>query len=149
MHFRQKVYNSYLEMLQLKINVLQQALEELKEGLQSETKSTAGDKYETGRAMVHMEQENLNLQLNTLHAQKAALEHLDANHYTGRIMTGSLVRTSKGYLFPGVALGKLIVDGVPVFALSPTAPLGLQLMGLAVGDEARIHKEVYIIEEIL
>lgn len=149
MTFKQKIYDSYRLMLGQKIEALQQALEELKEGLQSETKSTAGDKYETGRAMVHMEQENLGQQLNALHVQKAALEHLDADHYTGRIIAGSLVRTSKGYLFPGVALGKLIVDDIPVFALSPTAPLGLQLMGLTVGDQTGIRKEIYIIEEIL
>lgn len=149
MNFRQKVYNSYMELLRSKITILQQSLEELKEGLQSETKSTAGDKYETGRAMVHIEQENLGRQLSTLQAQKAALEHIDTTLYTGKIIAGSLVRTNKGYLFPGVALGKLMVDDIAIFALSPAAPLGIQLMGLAVGEQAGMNKEVYIIEEIL
>lgn len=149
MEFRRKVYNSYAELLQTKIEALQQTMAGLKEGLQSETKSTAGDKYETGRAMVHMEQENLGRQLNALLDQKVALEHIDITAYTGRIIPGSLVRTNKGYLFPGVALGKLVVDDIPVFALSPAAPLGLQLMGLTTGDTATIQKVTYIIEEIV
>jgi hypothetical protein len=149
MNLRQKVYHGYMEMLYTKIELLQQQIAELKEGLQSETKSTAGDKYETGRAMIHIEQENLGRQLSTIREQQTALEHIDIERYTGKIIAGSLVRTNKGYLFPGVALGKLLVDGIPVFALSPAAPLGLQLMGLGVGGRATINKEEYTIEEIL
>lgn len=149
MNLRQKVYHGYMEMLYTKIELLLQKVTELKEGLQSETKSTAGDKYETGRAMIHIEQENLSRQLNTLREQQAALKHIDIDLYTGTIIAGSLVRTNKGYLFPGVALGKLLVDDIPVFALSPAAPLGLQLMGLGIGGQARVNKEVYTIEEIL
>lgn len=149
MNLRQKVYHGYMELLSTKVELLLQKIAELKEGLQSETKSTAGDKYETGRAMIHIEQENLGRHLSALREQRAALEHIDIELYTGKIIAGSLVRTNKGYLFPGVALGKLLVDDIPVFALSPAAPLGLQLMGLGVGGRATINKEVYTIEEIL
>lgn len=123
-------------------------MEELSTGLQSETKSTAGDKYETGRAMIHIEQENLGRQLATLSEQQAALAHIDINAYTGAIIAGSLVLTSQGYLFPGVALGKLVVDGVQVFALSPAAPLGLVLMGKNSGDTFRFRNTEYIIEAV-
>ncbi len=119
MNFRQKVYARYMDLLRQKIDSVLQALNELREGLQSETKSTAGDKYETGRAMVHIEQENLGRQLQALQAQMAALEQIDTAAYTGKVIAGSLVRTNKGYFFPGVALGKLAIDDIPVFALSP------------------------------
>ncbi len=149
MDFRRKVYAAYQDQIQSRINTLQTALEELKISLQSETKSTAGDKYETGRAMVHIEQENLGRQLAALQEQQTALAHIDINAYTGTIIAGSLVHTSQGYLFPGVVLGKLVVDAVPVFALSPSAPLGLVLMGKTRGDTLTFRNTVYHIEAVL
>ena len=45
----------------------------LRESLESEQKSSAGDKHETGRAMVQLEQEKLGKQLHKL--QRRASKH--------------------------------------------------------------------------
>ena len=117
-------------MLETKINGLQQQLNDLKESTANETKSTAGDKYETARAMLQIEQDNTRRQLQETLEQQSIFTSIDISISSNEIIRGSLVKTNKGYLFISVALGKIIVDGITIIALSPQSPLGKQLMGL-------------------
>ncbi len=135
-------------MLETKINGLQQHLNDLKESTANETKSTAGDKYETARAMLQIEQDNTRRQLQEVLEQQSIFTAIDIAISSNEIIRGSLVKTNKGYLFISVALGKIMVDGTTVVALSPQSPLGKQLMGLRVNDAASINNLAYAIEEI-
>jgi len=47
-----------------------------------------------------------------------------------------------------VALGKAVVDGITVIALSPQSPLGQRLMGLKRGEIAAVNELKYVIEFI-
>ncbi|WP_118975849.1 hypothetical protein [Taibaiella koreensis] len=143
--FRQEVYEHVQHLLEQKIAAIQQHLDDLREGLKQETKSTAGDKYETGRAMIHIEQENTGRQLNTLLEQRTALEQLREQPAPGTAGPGSLVHTSKGYFFLSIALGKLEVAGHTVYALSPQSPLGSKLTGTAAGTEVVLNGNRYAI----
>lgn len=135
-------------MLETKINGLQKQLNDLKESTANETKSTAGDKYETARAMLQIEQDNTRRQLQEVLEQQSIFTTIDISINSNEIFRGSLVKTNKGYLFISVALGKITVDGIPVIALSPQSPLGKQLMGLRVNDTTSINNIAYTIEEI-
>lgn len=114
----------------------------------NETKSTAGDKHETALAMLQIEQENISRRLKTIADQKAAVESIDISSKHIAIGSGSLVKTDKGYLFLSVALGKVIVDNIPVIILSPQSPLGKKLMGLKRNDYTDINGTVYTVETI-
>ena len=149
MTFKQKIYNQFQQMLETKIHGLQQHLNDLKESTANETKSTAGDKYETARAMLQIEQDNTRRQLQEALEQLSIFASIDISISSNEIIRGSLVKTNKGYLFISVALGKTIVDGITVIALSPQSPLGKQLMGLRVNDATIINNISYAIEEIL
>jgi len=58
MSIKQKIYTHFLKMLNTNISILQKSLVDLKESSSNETKSTAGDKYETALAMLQIEQSN-------------------------------------------------------------------------------------------
>ena len=148
MTLKQKIYDHYLHLINEKINLLQQALADLKESGTNETKSTAGDKHETALAMLQIEQANTRAQLKVAQDQKAALEkiaHVQALH---SIVNGSLVKTNLGYLFLCTALGKAVVAGHTVITLSPQSPLGMQLMGLQKGATVIINSKQYLVESI-
>ena len=136
-------------MLETKISELQKQLNDLKESTANETKSTAGDKYETARAMLQIEQDNTRRQLQEVLEQQSIFTAIDIFINSKEIIRGSLVKTNKGYLFISVALGKIIVDGITIIALSPQSPLGKQLMGLQINNSTSINNIPYIIEEIL
>ena len=148
MTFKQKIHLHYLQLASGKVQHLQQVLADLKESGSNETKSTAGDKHETALAMLQIEQEQKREQLKEAQIQKAALEKIDATISAPIIVNGSLIKTNKGYLFMSVPLGKAVIDGVTVIALSSQSPLGRQLMGLAVGSNAVFNNNDYIIENI-
>ncbi|MBC7935047.1 MAG: hypothetical protein H7Y86_06775 [Rhizobacter sp.] len=148
MQLKQKVYHHYQQLLEDKISALQLVLDDLKESGASETKSTAGDKHETALAMVQIEQANKRAQMQELLSQKAILNKIDPAINTITIVTGSLVKSTSNYFFISVALGKSIVEGQNVIALSAQSPLGKILMGLKKGEGITFNQTQYIVEEI-
>ncbi|WP_462248835.1 hypothetical protein [Ferruginibacter sp.] len=148
MTFKQKIYSHYLQLINDKVQQLQKVLDDLKESGSNETKSTAGDKHETALAMLQIEQANTRGQMKEAIAQKDALEKINPSITAKIIVHGSLIKTNKGYLFLSIALGKAIVEGVHVIALSPLSPLGIKLMGLQAGDTTAINDNNYVIESI-
>lgn len=145
MTLKQKIYNHYLQVVHDKVSMLQKVLDDLKESGANETKSTAGDKHETALAMLQIEQANNRAQLQEVLNQQAALEKINPELSAAIVLNGSLVKTDRGYLFVSVALGKAMVDGVSVIALSPQSPLGQKLMGLRLGEVARVNSTSYFI----
>lgn len=149
MTFKEKIYENYFRLIEDKISLLQNNLAELKESSTNETKSTAGDKYETALAMLHIEQENTNHQLKEAMRQKILFSKIDPRVCTSKIINGSLVKTDRGHFFLSIALGKTTVDGITVIALSPDSPLGQKLIGLRESEAAEINNIRYTIEKIV
>ena len=145
---KQKIYNHYLQVINDNVKSLQNILADLKESGTNETKSTAGDKHETALAMLQIEQANVRSQLKEVLEQKSTLEKINPALSPASIVNGSLVKTNRGYLFMSVALGKAVVDGTTVIALSQQSPLGKLLMGLKEGGSTVINSNSYVIESI-
>lgn len=151
MTFKQKIYAHCLTLLNSKIQELENTLQELSASAASDTKSSAGDKHETARAMVQIEQENVGKQLNQALEQKSLIEKTASHLSRGQgqeVRPGSLVRTNKGYLYLSLALGKISIDGLTIMVISPQSPLGFKLMGLQVNGSATINGVQYIVQEV-
>jgi hypothetical protein len=148
MTFKQKVYGQYLQSINDKISLIRTMLSDLKESSSNETKSTAGDKHETALAMLQIEQKNVSQQLKEALDQKVLLEQINPAIIKPEAGSGALLKTNKGYLFLSIALGKIIVDGITIMAISTRSPLGQKLIGLRVNDTAEINAIEYVIESI-
>jgi hypothetical protein len=148
MTFKENVHKQCLHSVNEKIQLLKQALNDLKESASNETKSTAGDKHETALAMLQIEQANVGKQLDNMLSQKLLIEKITPTVKNKQISNGALVKTNQGYLFLSIALGKIIVAGVPVIALSAQSPLGKKLIGLTEGDSVALNEITYKIENI-
>jgi transcription elongation GreA/GreB family factor len=148
MTLKQQIHAHYLQLVNTKIQHLQQILADLKESGTNETKSTAGDKHETALAMLQIEQANTRAQLKEVLDQKAILEKINPGLTTVQIVNGSLVKTNRGWLYVSTALGKVSVANITVTALSPQSPLGIKLMGLKVSGITAVNNNEYIVESI-
>jgi hypothetical protein len=148
MNLKQKIFSHYLHLLDEKINAIQQVLNDLKESASNETKSTAGDKHETALAMLQIEQANTRAQLKEVQDMKAVFERIDPSLSSSIIVNGSLIKTNKGLFFLSVAMGKAVVDGHAVIALSSQSPLGSKLMGLRPGESAVMNNNIYLVEAV-
>jgi len=129
-----KIYNAILSILEGRIKGAQKAVDAAIESKLNETKSSAGDKYETGRAMMQKEQE-----MNEGKILKAVLliqqlKHAYKAETSAQISAGSLISTKIAYFFIGVGIGKLSIDESIVYAISVASPVGQNLLGLSEGE---------------
>lgn len=112
-----------------------EAMRELSSSLGSETKSSAGDKHETGRAMVQLEMEQAGQRVARCEAMKADLSRLNPQQSREVAGPGAVVVTDRAVLFIGPALGGFEVDGMgKAHAVSPEAPMALALRGARSGE---------------
>ncbi len=146
---KEKIHIACLNLIQQKIDELRSALDSAQEAGNNETKSSAGDKHETGRAMMQLEQEKLSKQLNEVLDQRSDLEKIDLNVRSETIRKGSLVKTNKGYFYMSVGLGKINIGTELVYAVSPQSPFGLKLGDLKVNDKILMNSLTYLIESII
>ena len=118
--------------LNTKIAALEQSVAQIRVARNNETKSSAGDKYETGRAMMQMEEDKVMAQLEQAQYQLKQLQHLPKTSGS-TISIGSLVKTNSGLYFIAVSLGKVAVSGQTIFCISTKAPLAQQMVGKTAG----------------
>ena len=102
-------------------------IESINQSKANETKSSAGDKYETGMAMLQMEEQKANVQLAKAKELQKTLSMIDAKESHDKVQLGSLIKTEKGYFFISVGLGKLNIENMDVFTLSMVSPIGMQM----------------------
>jgi transcription elongation GreA/GreB family factor len=135
-------------MLGQKLEELEANIQLLKESRDSDTKSSAGDKHETARAMVQIELEKSEVQLGKLLATQAELLRIHPQREFEKAEFGSLVITDQGNYFISVGMGKTDVDGVSYFAISPDSPLGKALKGKAVNDRVEFQNRIILIKAV-
>lgn len=143
---------SVLNALQTEVNsrvkALEKALDDSRTEMVSESKSTAGDKHETGRAMAQLEQEKLGRQVLNARELKVAIAQIKTDENHQEIQFGSLVKASNGVFFFSVGIGKLIVEDKSIFCLTMTSPLGNFLKGKSAGDSVQFNGNTISIEAI-
>lgn len=113
---------------------LQRSGASLQESLDSETKNTAGDKHETGRAMVQLEQEKLAQQVQELDRVKGVLKKIDITKKATKIALGSMVTTSLANYFISISCGTFTLEGKPVYCISMESPIAKLLVGKEAGE---------------
>ena len=131
-----------------KVIALKAELKALQESADQDTKSSVGDKYETGRAMVHLEQENVMRQYEEYEKLARILNNLKGNIVTETIEAGSLIITNLGAFFMSVGLGKVSLNQQDYFAIAPNSPIGVALLGKKKGDSIDLNGRHYIIQEV-
>ena len=120
--------------LKSKLDELENYAADLKHSLTSESKSTAGDKHDTGRAMIHLEQEKIQHQFHDLNLQLKQLHQVSTSKAGPMIGFGTLILTEKDVFLLGIGLGKQVVDGQMIYCVGTESPIGKLLLGKQQGD---------------
>ncbi|MBT9395216.1 3-oxoacyl-ACP synthase [Hymenobacter sp. NST-14] len=124
-----------LSYVQERLNAIQAAVNAAQESANSETKSSAGDKYETGRAMAQNERDRNLVQLQQARQLLAELQRINPDLPCEAVRPGALVSTSLGHFFVSISAGKLPLDGTDYFAVSAAAPVAAALSGKRAGEQ--------------
>ena len=124
-----------VEVLQNEVNAKQEFMENALAKLNdsSDTKSAAGDKYETGVEMVKQEQNKIMGQLNEIIKMKDALQRVSFEIHSA-VRVGSVIVLPQITLLLSVAFGKINYQNQEVLCISHQAPLAKLLIGKKAGD---------------
>ncbi|WP_010522678.1 GreA/GreB family elongation factor [Aquimarina agarivorans] len=131
---KQELYNQCAQFVLNKRNTIQRIIDEIHTSMTSESKSTAGDKHETGRAMLQLEREKAGNQLKEVERLEATLKKLQWDKSMELISLGSYVVTDTMRYYISISAGELLVDGTTVYAISMQSPIGQLLLGKKKGD---------------
>ena len=145
---KQVLYTLCREHVGKGIAAAQHAIDDAREAAAGETKSSAGDKYETAREMMQQEIDLNMSRLGELQKLKAVLDTIDPQHKGTSIGAGSVVTTNQGNNFIAISVGKLIVEGNTYYAWSAASPLGKKLVGLKKGDRLSFNGRDITIDDL-
>lgn len=114
----------------------------------NDTKSSMGDKYETGREMLQQEINNLQRQLNETLSQQNSVAKISSEPST-KVQNGALVKTNKGLFFVSVSIGEIAINGTKIMTVSEESPLVKAMFGMKVDAHFSINNINQVIEEII
>lgn len=113
----------------------------------NDTKSSMGDKYETGREMLQQEINNLQIQLNEVIKQRDFLKTISVKN-SEKAEKGALVKTEKGLFYISVSLGELLFENRKIICISPESPLAKAMNGKTKNDLFTVNNISQTILEI-
>ncbi len=146
---RQGIFDGLCAELDQNLKNRRDHLHSLRESLGSETKSSAGDKHETGRAMIHSEQARVQDSVNRLEGMLSKLRQYAA--VIGpiqRVSPGALVETTGPWVLVGVPMGKVQLPDALVLCVGAEAPLAQQWHGAQPGDQVVLGSQQLTIQAI-
>ena len=149
MYLKEKLHKQCQDALNQHLEVIKSTISDIQNSLQSETKSTAGDKHETGRAMLQLEREKAGNQLAELQKQIGILHKINPEMSYSKVALGSLVKTTVSNYFIGVSVGEITIENETFYAISLSTPIGQLLVSKGVGDDIQFRMQKFTITDIL
>lgn len=116
-----------------------------KESRDSDTKSSAGDKFETGREMMQREMDKWSARIDQNAISLNKLNRIADLPASTVVSEGSLVETDQETYYISIGYGKI----ESVYAISIESPLGVELKGKKVGDCVEMRGRIITIKSIL
>lgn len=142
-----RVHELCIELVKDKIKLIDDLYLSNQNALDSSTKSSAGDKHETSRAMIHLDQEKLSSQLLELNKSLRILSQINIVENSS-VKMGTLFKTDHSIYYISIGLGKVSLNGINVFVMSPVSPLSQKLIGLkkhnSIEFNGTIHNILFI-----
>lgn len=147
---KEELYQLCLEFIERRIETAKTALEQARESSNDDTKSSAGDKYETSREMMQQEIDRNKRLLMDAEDNMRVLKSIELHtEKFEQVMHGSLVETSQGWFYISVSAGHLVAKGKDVFAISPVSPIGKLLTGKKRGETFSFNGKEYKVEALV
>ncbi len=128
------MHDHCLHIVGKRLDAINENLKSLQESKSNETKSSAGDRYETGRAMIQNQEELYKRQQVQTRNILDNLLNINPEKTCQKVENGALVLLPMGMVYIGAGMGKLEVDGHSFFALSLASPLGQAIRWKQPGD---------------
>lgn len=145
---KEKLYKACEVKITQRIDNIQQRLESIKESIKNETKSSVGDKHETGRVMMQLEAENTKAQFASALQTKKFLSSIDYSTTFHTAQKGSLVVTNQTNYYIAIGIGKVVLENKVYYCISQDSPIAKKLRGKKAGDAIDFNGRKITLKEI-
>jgi len=146
---KRQLYEHCMEIVAATIANARQAIEAIRADMAGETKSSAGDKYETAREMLQQDVNQYLSMISVAQEQQSVLARIKTDLITEIIIPGSLVHTNAGSYYIAISGGKISMEGKEFRLISAVSPIGVLLMGKKPGDTLALNGKTIQIDSIL
>jgi hypothetical protein len=146
--FKNKLKLAARQIIDQRIAAAKTLINNAQEAANSEEKSSAGDKYETARAMSQLEKEMHSKQLAQQLKELALLHEVKTDVIYTRVLPGACIECAGTVFFIAAGLGKQTIDEQLIIFLSPLAPLAKALQNKKAGDLFLFNGKDVIIDAV-
>ncbi len=146
---REKLLAKCADYVEERVSRLQSSIKDLEHDLGNETKSSAGDKYETSREMMNTEINKLQNQLQSFKKLKEVLAVIENRKASTTVQLGSIVKTSAANYFISIPVGEIMVEEEKFYAIGLNSPIGKLLLGKQDGEKFIFQQKEFSIKKIL
>lgn len=146
--FKKEVYLHCIDIIENRIKTITKNLEQLMDSKQNETKSSAGDKYETGMAMLQNEEDLYKRQFADTSKTLEQLKNINVSKLCEAVEPGAMVLLPAGWFYISAGMGKIIVAGEPVFCISLQSPIGVALKHKKKSELVSFNEQRFTIQDI-
>jgi transcription elongation GreA/GreB family factor len=127
-HLKEQLWLQCKQIVEQRLATAQQAMDAAQESANQEEKSSAGDKYETGRAMAQLERDKAAMQVEENKKMLTILNQIGHHSSTETVTLGSIVVTDRNNFYVSIGAGKLEIGGESYVAISTQSPIGQLLL---------------------
>lgn len=149
LELKKVLFDACMEYVEKKFSLQLKAMTNAQQAANQETKSSFGDKYETGRAMMHLEKDKYARQLSESANLKKILSQIDYKKEYKSVQPGCVVGTNQGYFFICISADEIIIENEEIIPISLVSPLGQELRKKEKGTQFNFRNVTYVINEVL
>jgi len=149
MTIKENLYSFCVAFIDNRLLTVKTTMDEIQDSLLSETKSSAGDKHETGRAMLQLEREKVGQQLAEIQKVNQLLSKINRSKTSKIINLGSVVFTSNINYYIAISAGELIIDEGKFYAISVSTPIARLLLGKTINNEIQFRDQHFKIIKVI
>ena len=148
LQYKKELKAQCIAMLSERMEAARQAMNSAQEAANSEEKSSAGDKYETGRAMSQIERDNYAARLEEVQQEMNLLQSMDTDKIYETVNNGAVIRSGDAIYFIAIGLGVIHFRSQKVAVLSPRSPFAAAVRDKSIGDKVSFHGSDISISDI-
>jgi len=145
---KEAILEKVKELVEKRMNTSWEAMEAAKNSANEESKSSAGDKYETARAMGQLDREMNGRMYEQARQERLTLDKINPGINHLAVNLGALVETSMGVFFVAIGTGAIAVNGKSIMVISPQSPIGQVLMKKITGDTFEFRGKIQQVVKI-
>ena len=148
MEKKQLLWNACMNYVEERIGRIETAIKDLEDALKLETKCSMGDKYETGRAMLHLEFEKLSGQHEEYRKLKKTLRMIEPKKVFETVSFGAAINTDGPNYFISIPAGEIKLEDEVFYAVGASAPIARALSGKKSGESVTFNGKAIFIKSV-